>query len=77
MLEQAVQQRSIKISAGMYNLAEGTAAAEGRSVSDQVEFWARVGRAALDNPDLPVDFISDILTSKAQGRTLAEPFKPE
>ena len=24
----------------------------------QAEFWAKVGRAALDNPDLPASFIS-------------------
>ena len=34
-------------------------------------------RAALDNPDLPLDFINEILISKAQGLTFAEPFIPE
>ncbi|NLL36672.1 MAG: hypothetical protein GX256_04015 [Fretibacterium sp.] len=46
-------------------------------MSGQIEFWARIGKAAMDNPDLPVDFIRDTLVSKAQNRALAEPFKPE
>ncbi len=29
---------------------------EHRTVSEQIEFWALVGRTALDNPDLSIDF---------------------
>jgi hypothetical protein len=28
----------------------------------------------LDNPDLPIDFVRDLLVAKAEGRTLATPF---
>ncbi len=36
-----------------------------------------VGKCALDNPDLPIEFIKDLLTSKYQDRSLAEPFSFE
>ena len=48
-----------------------------RSLAGQIEYWAKLGRAAEDNPDLPIDFIKDILASKGQNRRLAETFKSE
>jgi len=36
-----------------------------------------VGRTALDNPDLPIDFVRDLLIARAEGPTLATPFTPE
>jgi hypothetical protein len=26
-----------------------------------VAYWAKIGRAALDNPDMPIEFIRDTL----------------
>jgi hypothetical protein len=69
--------RSIKISEELYRVAKWTADAENRSISGQIEFWAKIGRAAIDNPDLPVDFIRETLIAKALDRSLAEPFVPE
>ena len=69
--------KSIKISEELYRVAKWTADAENRSISGQVEFWAKIGRAAIDNPDLPVDFIRETLIAKALDRSLAEPFIPE
>lgn len=76
-MSRTVQAKSVKVSAEIYNLAKWTAEAEQRTISGQIEFWARLGRAAADNPDLPIDFIRDVLVSKAQDRALAEPFRPE
>ena len=45
--------------------------AEFRSAAQQLNFWAWVGKNALANPDLPVDFIRDILIAKNQE---TEPF---
>ena len=50
---------SIRIDQTLYDLARSEAAAERRSIAGQVEYWAMVGRAALDNPDLPVSFIAE------------------
>ena len=39
--------------------AKVRAKAEMRSIPQQVAYWAKVGRAALDNPDLPIEFVRD------------------
>lgn len=65
---------SIRIEQTLYDQAKADAAAEHRTISDQVEFWAKVGRAALDNPDLPVTFIAESLASMAEPREDAMPF---
>lgn len=50
------------------------AKAEYRTAPHQIEFWAKIGKCALDNPDLSIEFIKDILISKQQDHSLAEPF---
>lgn len=65
---------AIRINENIYNEAKKTAHAEHRSIPNQIEFWAMVGKCALDNPDLPVEFVRDLLISKHQDRSLAELF---
>lgn len=36
-----------------------------------------VGKAALDNPDLPIDYVRDLLVARAEGKALATPFVPQ
>ncbi|MDD5242163.1 MAG: ParD-like family protein [Sulfuricella sp.] len=67
---------SIRINQELYEQAKQDAIVEHRSIAGQVEFWARVGRAALDNPDLPVGFIADALAAMAEPREQAQPFVP-
>lgn len=67
----------VRIDDTLYEQARAQALAERRTIAGQIEFWATVGRAALDNPDLPVDFIRDILIARAEGPILATPFVPE
>jgi hypothetical protein len=67
---------SIRINQTLYDQARNEAAAEHRSIAGQVEYWARVGRAALDNPDLPVGFIAESLASMAEPRETTTPFVP-
>ena len=52
--------------------------AEGRNqaLAGQIEFWHRVGKAAHDNPDLPVIFVADLLASLDEAREDAVPFIP-
>ena len=64
----------IRIDELIYNQAKKTARAEHRSIPGQIEFWATVGKCALDNPDLPIEFVKDLLISKNQDKSLAEPF---
>lgn len=67
---------SIRIDQTLYDQARSEAASEHRSISGQIEYWAKVGRAALDNPDLPVSFIAESLASLAEPRTEATDFVP-
>jgi hypothetical protein len=67
----------IRIDEAIYNEAKNVAKAECRSIPSQIEFWAKIGKCALDNPDLPIEFVRDLLISKNQHRSLAKPFKFE
>lgn len=60
-----------KISPKLYREAAIEAQANNISVDELVSLWAKVGKAALDNPDLPANFIKDILIAKNQD---SEPF---
>ena len=64
----------IRIDKKIYDEAKKWAAAEYRSVPKQIEYWAKVGQCALENPDLPAEFIRDTLLSKQTDKSLAEPF---
>lgn len=67
----------IRIDEIIYNEAKKAASAEFRSIPSQIEFWATIGKCALDNPDLPIEFIRDVMMAKNHDRSLAEPFKIE
>jgi hypothetical protein len=67
----------VRIADDLYEQARAHARAERRTIAGQIEFWALVGRTALDNPDLPIDFVRDLLIARAEGPTLATPFVPE
>ena len=66
----------VRIENDLYISARDQAKAEHRTIAGQIEFWAKVGRAALDNPDLPADFIAETLTSMAEPIENAVPFVP-
>lgn len=67
---------SIRIDQSLVEQARAAAKAEYRTVQGQIEFWAKVGRAALDNPDLPVGFIAESLISLNESREEATVFEP-
>lgn len=67
----------VRIDDQLYALAKAHAHAERRSIAGQVEFWAMIGKAALDNPDLPIEFVRDLMLARAEGVTLATPFVPQ
>jgi hypothetical protein len=37
-----------------------------RSTPKQIEYWANIGKIAEENPDLPYNFIKEILLAKAE-----------
>jgi hypothetical protein len=62
---------SIRIDDVLYEAAKVRAKAEMRTIPQQVAYWAKLGRVALDNPDLPVEFIRDTLMAMEEE---SEPF---
>ena len=67
---------SIRIDKELVSAARAAAKAEFRTVQGQMEFLAKVGRAALDNPDLPASFIAESLMSMAEPKEESTPFVP-
>lgn len=55
---------SVRIKEDLYNSAKQYAKAEVRTTSGQIEYWARLGRAVSDNPDLQVDMVEKLLIAK-------------
>jgi hypothetical protein len=54
---------AMKLSDDLVEDAKIVAAAEHRSVPKQIEYWARIGKAVLENPDLPLRMIQDTMLS--------------
>ncbi len=52
---------TVRLSDEMVETAKQYAKVEHRSAAKQIEYWAMLGRAAIENPDLPVEFIRDTL----------------
>ena len=67
---------SVSIDESFVEQARAAAKAEFRNVQGQLEFWAKAGRAALDNPDMPASFIAKSLMAMAEPREDATPFLP-
>ena len=53
----------VRIDPALYERAKIEAAIEHRTIAGQIEFWAQVGRASIENPDLPVTFIIELLAA--------------
>ncbi len=54
--------RAIKLSDKLVTDATTHGNAQHRSAPRQIEYWARIGKLADENPDLSLGFIKDILT---------------
>lgn len=54
--------------------ARRCADAQFRSLPKQIEYWYRLGKAAEENPDLPIEFIKKCLMAKEEPE---EPFNFE
>ena len=55
--------KAIKLSDLLIEDAKPYAQAMHRSISQQIEHWARLGKVAEENPDLPVPMLLDLLAS--------------
>ena len=61
----------VEVDQKLYQDAAVAAAQNQITVDKQTELWARVGRTALDNPDMPAEAIESILKASQQP---TEPF---
>jgi hypothetical protein len=59
---------ALKLSDELIEIAKPHAAAEHRSVPKQIEYWARLGKAVEDNPELPLQFIKDTLLALQEAK---------
>jgi hypothetical protein len=59
----------IKLSKSLVDDAKLAAFAEHRSVPKQIEYWARIGKAVMDNPELPLRLIQDAMQGLEEART--------
>jgi len=53
--------KAIKLSDRLINDAVINGKAQHRSAPKQIEYWARIGKIADENPDLPLGFIKGML----------------
>jgi len=52
---------SVRLSEEIIKAANISAPVNSRSVPKQIEHWAKIGRIAEENPDLPYNFIKGVL----------------
>lgn len=57
---------ALKLSDELVEDAKPHAAAEHRSVPKQIEYWARIGKAVLENPEMPLRLIQDTILSREE-----------
>lgn len=57
---------AIKLSDQIVGEAKKYGAVYSRSTPKQIEYWAQIGKIAEENPDLPFNFIKEILLAKVE-----------
>ncbi|MBC8346847.1 MAG: hypothetical protein ISR82_03105 [Candidatus Marinimicrobia bacterium] len=63
-----MSQIAIKLNKDLVTAARAVADVEHRSVPKQVEYWAKVGQIAVENPDLSYAMIRDIMLGLSQAK---------
>jgi ParD-like antitoxin of type II bacterial toxin-antitoxin system len=58
----------IKLSDSIIEEARPYAAAMHRSIPKQIEYWARLGKAVEENPDLPLNMVMNLLISLEEAK---------
>lgn len=62
----SMSQHVIRINSELFKTAKSTAEVEHRSVPKQIEYWAKIGRISIENPDLSYTMIHNILLGLSQ-----------
>lgn len=59
---------AVKLSDTIVTDAQIRSKALNRSVAGQIEYWAKIGKIAEENPDLTYDLIKDILIAQQEAK---------
>ena len=59
---------AVKLSDELVQDAKAHGKAMQRSATGQIEYWARIGKLAEENPDLPFDFVRDTLVGLEEAK---------
>lgn len=68
---------SIRLDESLVMQAKAVGSVESRSAAKQIEYWAKIGKAMADNPELSYEFVRDALIAQAEealGQTEAYQF---
>jgi len=57
---------AVRLSEAMVTQAKTYSKAMNRSVAKQIEYWAKIGKIAEENPDLPYSFIKEVLLGQQE-----------
>lgn len=57
---------ALRLSEELIDNARVEAKVSNRSITKQIEYWAKIGKVALENPDLPISFIMGTLLAKEE-----------
>jgi hypothetical protein len=59
---------TVKLSENIVDEARIVSKALNRSVANQIEHWAKIGKIVEENPDLTYEFIKDILIGQREAQ---------
>ncbi|MCK4499982.1 ParD-like family protein [Candidatus Babeliales bacterium] len=59
---------SVKLSENIVSDARISSKAFNRSIASQIEYWARIGKIAEENPNLNYELIKDLLIAKEEAK---------
>jgi hypothetical protein len=59
---------AVKLSDNIISEAKIMSKAFNRSVAGQIEYWAKIGRIAEENPDLTYELIKNILVARQEAQ---------
>lgn len=57
---------AVRISRKLIDRAKIQSKVENRSITGQIEYWAKIGKVAEENPDLPFSQIKEIMIGLEQ-----------
>ena len=57
---------AVKVSDDLFEKAKIKSKVFKRSIAEQIEYWAKIGQMIEDNPELPLQFIQNILIGKEE-----------